>query len=218
MKRGITYGRRLCLFLVGASLLLGFAGTTQTTQAAAPSRQAVSLAALALSDPSAVIQNSDGRLEVFVQGSDGGLWHAWQTVANGNWSGFQSLGGALTSRPVVARNSDGRLEVDHCGQALGVYRDIDDQAGIGFALFTLAGVAGGVGRIAEAVDCLEQAGHIARRRHDERSEAHVLHQLGLANGSLGRWAKAIDCYQRELAIGRRIGDRGSGIGQAWRGC
>jgi hypothetical protein len=35
--------------------------------------------------PSSVATNADGRLEVFVMGSDGALWHAWQEVAGGAW-------------------------------------------------------------------------------------------------------------------------------------
>jgi hypothetical protein len=56
--------------------------------------------------------NQDGRLEVFVRGTDGNLWHAWELSPRGAWSGWQSLGGPLSSpRIVVARNGDDRLEV-----------------------------------------------------------------------------------------------------------
>jgi hypothetical protein len=57
-----------------------------------------------------VARNADGRLEVFVQGNDGALWHIWQTAPNNGWSGWQSLGGWITT-PVVGQNADGRLEV-----------------------------------------------------------------------------------------------------------
>ncbi|WP_228489244.1 C1 family peptidase [Raineyella fluvialis] len=50
------------------------------------------------------------RLEVFARGSDGALWHNWQTAPNNGWSGWASLGGWIDT-PVVARNADGRLEV-----------------------------------------------------------------------------------------------------------
>jgi hypothetical protein len=59
----------------------------------------------------AASRNQDGRLEVFVRGGDGGLWHAWQTSAGGGWSGWDSLGGIILSPPVVGQNLDGRLEV-----------------------------------------------------------------------------------------------------------
>ncbi|GGD26709.1 matrixin family metalloprotease [Nocardioides daphniae] len=54
--------------------------------------------------------NKDGRIEVFAQGTDGALWHIWQTAPNNGWSGWSSLGGWL-SNPTVGRNKDGRLEV-----------------------------------------------------------------------------------------------------------
>jgi hypothetical protein len=38
-----------------------------------------------------------GHLDVFVRGSDNALWHKW--FAGGSWSGWESLGGALTSDP-----------------------------------------------------------------------------------------------------------------------
>ena len=45
--------------------------------------------------------NSDGRLEVFVRGTDDALWHIWQTVPHGGpWSAWASLGGNITSDPV----------------------------------------------------------------------------------------------------------------------
>jgi len=48
-------------------------------------------------------------LEVFVRGTDNGLYHMWQ--AAGDWSGWAPLQGGLSSAPVVFPNYDGRLEV-----------------------------------------------------------------------------------------------------------
>ena len=45
----------------------------------------------------AVGRNADGRMEVFVRGTDNALWHKWQTTPNGGWSGWVSEGGVLTS-------------------------------------------------------------------------------------------------------------------------
>jgi C1A family cysteine protease len=56
-------------------------------------------------------RNQDGRLEVFVRGTDNALWHIWQVAPNGTWSGWSSLGGVITSDPEVVSNADGRLEV-----------------------------------------------------------------------------------------------------------
>ena len=59
----------------------------------------------------AIALNLDGRLEVFVRGTDQVLWHNWQTAPNGAWSGWRSLGGQLSGSPAVGNNSDGRLDV-----------------------------------------------------------------------------------------------------------
>ncbi|HYB00939.1 MAG TPA: hypothetical protein VED37_12035, partial [Ktedonobacteraceae bacterium] len=65
--------------------------------------------------PVGVIQNEDGRLEVFALGRDDALWHIWQTSPNGKWSIWTSFGKpsnvVFTTAPTVARNKDGRLEV-----------------------------------------------------------------------------------------------------------
>ena len=56
--------------------------------------------------------NVDGRLELFVVGGDGVLYHKWQAVPNGTWGDWYSAGGtALSEDLTVARNADGRLQV-----------------------------------------------------------------------------------------------------------
>ncbi|HEV7692941.1 MAG TPA: C1 family peptidase [Hyphomonadaceae bacterium] len=55
--------------------------------------------------------NADGRLEVFVRGTDNAVWHKWQTAPNGGWSGWASLAGTITSDISVGKNANGRLEI-----------------------------------------------------------------------------------------------------------
>src|SRR5262249_5132239 len=50
---------------------------------------------------------ADGRLEVFVPGIDGHLWHLYQTSPNGGWSDWEDLG---VPRPGVDAAS-GRVNV-----------------------------------------------------------------------------------------------------------
>jgi len=49
-----------------------------------------------------------GRLDVFVEGSNGALYHRWY---NGGWSGWQNLGGVLTSSPGAISKSAGTIDV-----------------------------------------------------------------------------------------------------------
>ena len=68
-----------------------------------------------------IAPSADGRLEVFVVGSDVGeggvkLWHLYQIAPAGGWSQWVSHGSAPGEfnnwhNPVVARNSDSRLEL-----------------------------------------------------------------------------------------------------------
>ena len=67
----------------------------------------------------AVAINNDGRLQVFVVGTNNQLYYKTQSSPNSNtWSSsWTSLGGALrdNSDPVVGKNNDGRLEVFQVG-------------------------------------------------------------------------------------------------------
>jgi len=60
--------------------------------------------------------NSDGRMEIFAVGSDGAVWHRWQSKPSaGPWSGWTSLGApAGAALPVAVKacaNKDGRIEL-----------------------------------------------------------------------------------------------------------
>ena len=62
------------------------------------------------SDPT-VTSNADGRLEVFVRGTDNNLYHKWQTSPGGAWTpNWASLSGVLDGNIGTGRNADGRLE------------------------------------------------------------------------------------------------------------
>jgi hypothetical protein len=56
-------------------------------------------------------RNRDGRLEVFVRGSDDAVWRIAQRAPNNGWGSWEFLGGRFEGNPVVGTNADGRLEV-----------------------------------------------------------------------------------------------------------
>ena len=57
-------------------------------------------------------RNSDGRLETFIQASNGSVWNIWQTVPHaGPWSQVDELGGTVLQPVCSALNTDGRLEI-----------------------------------------------------------------------------------------------------------
>ena len=81
------------------------------------------LGGLIIGDP-AVGRNADGRLEVFVVGTDHAVYHKFQTIAGSNsWSGFARLGGYVISNPVVGQDADGRLEVFAVGSDHAVWHN-----------------------------------------------------------------------------------------------
>ena len=51
------------------------------------------------SDP-AVVSWEPNRIDIFVRGADNALWHKFW--GNEGWSGWESLGGVLTSEPEVS--------------------------------------------------------------------------------------------------------------------
>lgn len=62
------------------------------------------------SSPAAVSWDGD-RVDVFVQGADGQLWHAWQNDLFAPFEGWEPLGGQLTSSPMVVSRAAGSLDV-----------------------------------------------------------------------------------------------------------
>jgi hypothetical protein len=58
--------------------------------------------------------NAERRLELFIAGRDGALYHKWQWWPSGGWSEWLShgaQGGGFTSMPTMNINTHGRLEV-----------------------------------------------------------------------------------------------------------
>ncbi len=71
----------------------------------------ITLDGVATSEP-AVAVNNDGRVQVFVRGTDNGLWTRRQVTAGStSWEAWTSLGGSVSSAPAVAVNTNGRVQV-----------------------------------------------------------------------------------------------------------
>jgi hypothetical protein len=59
----------------------------------------------------AAVAWDENRIDVFVQGADGQLWHAWQNDGEAPFEGWEPLGGQLTSSPMVVSRAAGSLDV-----------------------------------------------------------------------------------------------------------
>lgn len=59
-----------------------------------------------------VVQNPDGRMEMFGIGSNTDVWHDYQNSANGGWHGWLDMAnGNSIAGPAVGHDKDGRLEL-----------------------------------------------------------------------------------------------------------
>ncbi len=107
---------KLHVFAVGKD------GTTYTAaQESAGWSHWTSLGGTSTSDVT-VARNEDGRLEIFVRGTDGALWHRWEKAPDGAWSAWTSLAGGVHA-PFASNDADGRLEVFVRGDGQGsLYR------------------------------------------------------------------------------------------------
>jgi hypothetical protein len=81
------------------------------------------------SDPTVGI-NADGRLEIFIRGTDNQLHHIWQTAPSGSaWSAWTPLGGGLTSGAAPAQNANGRVSAIVRGLDNALYYNVQSSAG-----------------------------------------------------------------------------------------
>src|SRR5262249_42706515 len=71
------------------------------------------------------------RLDVFVVGTDGGLYHKWWdgTAWSPSVTGYESLGGRLWGSPVAVAPAANRIEVYGCGTDGALYRKRRDGGG-----------------------------------------------------------------------------------------
>jgi hypothetical protein len=58
----------------------------------------------------AIGSSADGRMEVFASASSG-VWHTYQTAADGGWANWENLGGPANAALAIATVPDGRLEL-----------------------------------------------------------------------------------------------------------
>ena len=123
---------RLQVFVVGTNNQLYY--KTQTSPGSSTwSSSWTSLGGGIKADTSpAVERNSDGRLQVFVVGTNNALYYKTQTSPGSNtWSGWNFLGGGIAqgSSPEVAINSDGRLQVFVVGTNSALYYKTQTSSG-----------------------------------------------------------------------------------------
>lgn len=87
-------------------------------------------------DHPAVAPSADGRLELFVTGADGNVWHRWQIRAsNGwsNWSATRPAAGAAGAAPELRASGDGRLELFVVGADGNLWHAYQTQASNGWS-------------------------------------------------------------------------------------
>jgi hypothetical protein len=76
----------------------------------------------------ATVRNQDGRLQVFIRGSDQNLWTNIQKTDGGAWAGWVPLATKtpFAGDPIVGQDTDGRLEVFALGTDGDLWLDFQD--------------------------------------------------------------------------------------------
>jgi hypothetical protein len=89
--------------------------------------------------PPTLALSADGRLELFITGSDGALWHRWQTAPNNGWSDWETMNTpaqaqfSMASTPAVGRSADGRFELFAVGTDADLWHRYQTAAGNGWS-------------------------------------------------------------------------------------
>ncbi len=92
-------------------------------------------------------------------------------------------------------------------ESLALYRELEDQHGIAFALSMLGSVAWTKGNMAKARTLTEEALVISRQVDDMERAANSLFILGLLSSSQGEYTRACALYEENLAIHRAMGNK-----------
>lgn len=119
LRRSIIPIVLLCLSLTAGTQAVSQANTElgMSSPPAAPSTSFKGWSSLGRPSPyrlglPALGVNKDGRQELFAIGSNGEVWHAWQTSPSGDWSSWLDFSGTGTSYcAAVGSNADGRMEL-----------------------------------------------------------------------------------------------------------
>ncbi len=92
-------------------------------------------------------------------------------------------------------------------ESLVLYRELEDQHGIAFALAMLGSVAWTKGHMATARTLTEEALATSRQVNDIERAANSLFILGLLSSSLGEYSRACALYEESVTVHRAAGDK-----------
>jgi predicted ATPase/DNA-binding CsgD family transcriptional regulator len=92
-------------------------------------------------------------------------------------------------------------------ESLALYRELEDQPGIAFALSLLGSAAWTKGNMVAARTLTQEALAVARKVDDLDRTAYSLFVLGLLSSSQGEYARARALYEESLAIHRAVGNK-----------
>ncbi|AOX01695.1 hypothetical protein BJP34_21645 [Moorena producens PAL-8-15-08-1] len=92
-------------------------------------------------------------------------------------------------------------------EALGIYRELENQQGIAKSLGNLGVAYHSLGQYRKAIEFHQQSLSIEKELENRKGEADSLNNLGLAYRHLGQYGKAIEFYQQSLSIFQELEDR-----------
>jgi tetratricopeptide (TPR) repeat protein len=101
------------------------------------------------------------------------------------------------------------LALEHTEEGIRLARDNDDRLGEEAGLGRLGNILYRWDELEQALDCYEQALHIARQTGGKRAEGYLLFNIGLAQDALSKRAQAIPHVHAALRVLEEIDDIGA---------
>jgi DNA-binding SARP family transcriptional activator/tetratricopeptide (TPR) repeat protein len=150
-----------------------------------------------------------------------GRWHEWTSLQRSALEAAERIGDYNAQARsqldsgyacVVRACYDGAHR--HLRQALGLFRQLDDEVGQARAHNALAMAFEGQGRHSEALDHAKRSLDLYTAAGNPAAQANALTELGWLQALLGDYHQALNCCQQALDLHRGLGNR-HGEAAAW---
>ena len=138
--------------------------------------------------------------------SEGRHWLE-ETLARSNGASVTARAKALVNAAqLIFFQNEYVLAISHAEASLALYRALDDQRGIAYALWVIGSAFGDMGENTHAIPALEESLALRRQFGDKDEIAYSLHVLGELAADNGEFDRARSLFEESLDLFREQGD------------